>query len=454
MTIRFTKSWNGYYEGQIVTNPAGGNTEAQLIALGYAVSDLDGPDNSFPLAHLATDTSGNVTGLVGPGGTTVPLGRTYTGLVASRCNVPSSIGGAGNPQAMARSRHVAMDTITSLKVVFGNWYVNSSFAEVGSGATATVECSIEYPVGTYTRVTFSGSNAGSIASATNIVSDETAVSIPIGAAFFVRTYWLCSAGMPYTLGTNINNATGTSTVSGELFAYGSSVANAVMGGSINNAGVTTYFRPQAIIGRTKKVSWWLAGDSRLGQGATSNIDSASDVYGLVGELERILGKDYACLNAGRNGESLRNATTNYTLRSALSAYCSHVACEYGINDFDAGGRSAATVLADAVIFRALFSTKPFWQSTISPQSTGAWTLTDFSDQTPKASNTARVAYNALVRYGSAPFDGYFEVADAVESARDSGKWKAPGYTADGTHGIQLSMLALQAAAKIPTFNPC
>ena len=75
MTIRFTKSWNGYYEGQIVTNPAGGNTEAQLIALGYAVADLDGPDNSFQLAKFATDTSGNVTGLVGPGGERYSLQR-------------------------------------------------------------------------------------------------------------------------------------------------------------------------------------------------------------------------------------------------------------------------------------------------------------------------------------------------------------------------------------------
>ena len=75
MTIRFTKSWNGYYEGQIVTNPAGGNTEAQLIALGYAVSDLDGPDNSFELAKFATDTSGNVTGLVGPGGEVIGIKR-------------------------------------------------------------------------------------------------------------------------------------------------------------------------------------------------------------------------------------------------------------------------------------------------------------------------------------------------------------------------------------------
>lgn len=46
MTIRFTQSWNGYYTGQVVTSPAGGNSEAQLVSLGYAVYDLDGPSNT------------------------------------------------------------------------------------------------------------------------------------------------------------------------------------------------------------------------------------------------------------------------------------------------------------------------------------------------------------------------------------------------------------------------
>lgn len=52
MTIRFLKSWNGYFEGQIVSNP-NGRTEADLITLGYAVADLDGPDNT-PLPVTAT----------------------------------------------------------------------------------------------------------------------------------------------------------------------------------------------------------------------------------------------------------------------------------------------------------------------------------------------------------------------------------------------------------------
>ena len=110
MTIRFTKSWNGYYEGQIVSNPAGGNTEAQLIALGYAVSDLDGPDNSFELAKFATDSSGNVTGLVGPDGgvwhrsEAVDL-RDWTGLDLTGNNDNSSI-----LQAAIDQTSVAMNT--------------------------------------------------------------------------------------------------------------------------------------------------------------------------------------------------------------------------------------------------------------------------------------------------------------------------------------------------------
>jgi hypothetical protein len=107
MTIRFTKSWNGYYEGQIVSNPAGGNTEAQLIALGYAVADLDGPDNSFELAKFATDSTGNVTGLVGPGGSTTypisPIGiefaqhiRRFSGKLSQAYNSQINIGVIGH----------------------------------------------------------------------------------------------------------------------------------------------------------------------------------------------------------------------------------------------------------------------------------------------------------------------------------------------------------------------
>lgn len=43
-----------------------------------------------------------------------------------------------------------------------------------------------------------------------------------------------------------------------------------------------------------------------------------------------------------------------------------------------------------------------------------------------------------------PLAGYFEVADIVESARNSGQWKT-GYTTDGIHPVTSAHLAMQAA---------
>lgn len=98
MTIRFIKSWNGYYDGQVVTNPSG-RIEAELIALGYAVSDLDGPDNSAQLAKLVTDSSGNTVGIADPisGGAMKVFGSIQRSLVvvgdsfAAYSNFPNAV---------------------------------------------------------------------------------------------------------------------------------------------------------------------------------------------------------------------------------------------------------------------------------------------------------------------------------------------------------------------------
>lgn len=61
MTIRFVQAWNGYYPGQIVTNPNGGNSEATLVALGYAVTDLNGPDNTpVPVTGVINEVTGGI----------------------------------------------------------------------------------------------------------------------------------------------------------------------------------------------------------------------------------------------------------------------------------------------------------------------------------------------------------------------------------------------------------
>lgn len=59
MTIRFTDCYEGYYTGQLVSLP-NPEDEAAIVALGFATTDLDGPDGSAALAlveHAAAHVS-------------------------------------------------------------------------------------------------------------------------------------------------------------------------------------------------------------------------------------------------------------------------------------------------------------------------------------------------------------------------------------------------------------
>ncbi len=65
MTVRFVKSWNGYYEGQIVSG-LGTTEENRLIGLGFAVADLDGPGNSPVAVYAQTnEITGRITNSIG-----------------------------------------------------------------------------------------------------------------------------------------------------------------------------------------------------------------------------------------------------------------------------------------------------------------------------------------------------------------------------------------------------
>lgn len=64
MTIRFVKYWNGYSPDAIVHN-LGSTEEARLVSLGYATTDLDGPDGSGELSRWNQTRSGLVDPVTG-----------------------------------------------------------------------------------------------------------------------------------------------------------------------------------------------------------------------------------------------------------------------------------------------------------------------------------------------------------------------------------------------------
>lgn len=365
----------------------------------------------------------------------------YLGQVATRSYVPMSFNGS-NHQMQSRTTHWARANITSLQLVIPNFYVSPGSGEVASGADASTTATIEYPAATFTRVTFSGSNTGTVPNGGLLASDATAVTIPYGAQFFVRIWWSGSGGLVFW------GTTAASMVSTDGFAFGNTTPDLTGGGTVS-ANTTTGFFPAAIIGQTTRPTLFLAGDSRV-----QGTQSAADSYGDVGQFARSVGPSLAYINAGISGETGANALIHYTNRLALSAYTSHILVNYGINDIT-GGASAATLAGTINSFIALFPvTKEVWPATLPPVSTSTDSWATTGNQTTEAHNAARVTYNTSLRTGGTIVGsrGYVEIANSVESALNSGLWAAPGYTPDGTHETQLGTLKIQADGGVPVQN--
>ena len=403
------------------------------------------PDGSFTL----DSESGKALN----GGGIVPIAP-YTGVVASRCAVPSSFSSV-NKQLMARSKHVALDNINSLQLVFANWYVKNTatIGENAPGAPADFQAAIEYPAGTIAGIVkFSDSITGTAADGATIVSDPLTVNIPYGATFYVRTFASCTAGICFRNGAGGLNTAGGLTTSGECWTFGVTTPNTVTTpGPFANQQAGLYFGPTAIIGVTSRVSVFVTGDSRQNNGVA--YDVATDGYGLTGELNRSLGRPYATLNAACGSERIAtvvNTPALYVRRLALAQYCSHIVCGYGINDIAFDARTSAQVLGDLQTFWASFGTKPVYQQTISPVSTSTDSWATTVNQTTSATNGQRTALNDLIRFMPSGLSGMFEVADQVESARNSGIWKA-AYTIDGLHGNSTADITIQNSGAVKLF---
>lgn len=141
----------------------------------------------------------------------------------------------------------------------------------------------------------------------------------------------------------------------------------------------------------------------------------------------------------------------------MMAGCTHAVVMLGVNDL-IGGRTSAQVIADlTLIYRALAGSgvKPIG-ATITPRtsSTDSWATT--GGQTPNGTgftggaNSERAKVNAWIRAGGGGLlKGYVDTADAAESARDSGLWKA-GYTSEGLHPNATGHAAMAPALDVAT----
>lgn len=356
--------------------------------------------------------------------------------VTTRAMTPNFL--LGSQQMMSRFGVRSPVALTKWRVIIGNWYP-AAFVDSGAGAPMDVEMAIEYPIGTYTRVTFGGSNAGNIQSGTDLASDDIMVPVPADTIAGIRLWRSCAAGLVVSSeSSGMRNTAFYDTAN-----VGAASANLVMGGAITyNAGSANVAPPIAVIqgdavGAAK--SWILVGDSR-GVGASDTVDASGD-FGYA----RLLTPHGPYINISLGADRAAYvAAGQATKRLANAAYCTDVVLALGTNDLRAGTTATALIAHLQTIRAAINAAYPgrrYYLTTLSPfePANGA------SNTVPHAANAARAAYNAAVRAGSIPnFTGYYEWANRLETATDSGIWASMTYCSatDYLHITQAGYLKL------------
>lgn len=360
----------------------------------------------------------------------------YIGAVATRGNIPWGYN-AGLTDVMTESFHIARDVLTQIKVVFGNWYIDTNnntntWQELGTGTTMTIKAGYKSPGGAFSQFLFSGSASGSIASGANIESDWLPVSLSPGDKFSIRPLQHNAGGVMYWP----QKADATFGDRWEATAVDKTIS-----GTVSNGFAGYSYAPIAIIGRTTKRSYILFGTSR-----TFGFDATADgTTGDIGELAPAVGAQYAYCNAGVPGDTAQRDAAAFTKRAAIAnSYFSDAVVSHAINDFT-GGRTLVQLQGDLATLWATMPTRRIHGPTSLPRTTGAWTLANGSDQTV---GTDQAAFNAWMRGRPSPISDVYDINALVALAGNENKWNADGtaakYTDDGLHGTAFAYSAIKA----------
>lgn len=210
----------------------------------------------------------------------------------------------------------------------------------------------------------------------------------------------------------------------------------------------------------------------IGDSIVYGFADAATTSGLFGWAHQTFaGKEFAFINLAQPGESasVSSASKGTFNRWRWLDFVDEVICGYGVNDI-AGGASLGTLQVNLLRCwrRARDRGARVWQTTVTPVTASTDGFATTTNQTASggfATGGVRVQLNEWIRAGAPitngspavigaadaivaghprhPLSGYFEAADAVESARNSCLWK-PNYTTDGTHPLRVGHDAISA----------
>lgn len=334
-----------------------------------------------------------------------------------------------------RRKHITgPNPVTDIRFAWGNWVPGTDNPD-----TITITASIEYPAGTFTQVRFGGASSIDVASGAQVMSDMVReLSIPANTTFWERTCVSVASGKKFyrAFGTH-SSGSGVSTGS-----------DLTMSGTIADS-ITSCFGADAVIGTPTILSSTILciGDS-IGVGSGDTFGGFGDnllAGGIFGRAVVNVLPNFLWSQTGYRAQSFNIQI--WPKLSYLAQCCTHCVINLGSNDI--GGLNGSTDYSTLWTNLNNLGIKVY-QCTCPPRttSTDGWVTT--GNQTKNVSDADRVLFNNAMRAitsphaAGSPLTGFIEVADTVESARDSGLWKA-NYTADGIHGNATSYPLMAAA---------
>lgn len=374
----------------------------------------------------------------------------YEGIVASRCRVRTS-SDATNLFVNSRSAHIASQALTAIKVGFENF----------NNGNATITASVEFPAGTFTQLKFIGATSVTLpggAPRRECFTDYAPVSIPSGSTFWIREFWNGSGGAG---GSNYN--TWQNTFLGEAVAMSATtLSDQTMSGTITNSGspLGVSRPPASIIGVTSIPSVAIFGDSlAAGTGDVEDTsNSATGFNGVVGYIARSI--NAASVPFANYAVSGFQASTQAP-RLAMGK-CSTLITEFGINDFDAGGASSATLIASISAYTQFAGPNvKVFQTTITPHTNdpatpaAGWTTLGQQSSHSPTTDTNRDLFNTALRGGTSGITrltNFYDTASIVESGLNSNKWivtPTPPYTVEGLHPNVAGHALLVSSGIVP-----
>jgi lysophospholipase L1-like esterase len=364
----------------------------------------------------------------------------------------------------ARTVHVAGWDGSNIRVAYGNWSVLTGGTEAAGLSTYTVKASLRYGSVNY-PLTFNGAPTALVGPGGIAQTDPLGLDIPAAATFEILTYMTSD-----TANWQPNHASLNTTGTGGFVASTDSTA---VGAAAVPDSINYMYGPYAITATPRKLTnvrgFIAIGDSiMVGQGEGSGVDKGP--RGPRCAINRATNGKAGVVIVAREGERFSHWTVNANRlrRFTLVEGITDVFCNLGRNDVT-NASSLATLQADAIKVwnEGLFRGARVHQTTITPRttSTDAWaTTTNQTVQVP-AEETVRVNFNTWLRAGAPivagvavaigtsgallvgqaghPLTSVIDVTAEVESALNSGIWKA-AYTADGLHPTPVGYAAMYA----------